>query len=299
MKIANRQSRRGVITHLTLSTQQIMYKIGWFSTGRGQGSLNLLRAIVNAVKTGAVPAEIAYVFCSREPGDADGSDNYISQDKHYGLNPVCFSSRRFKPELRQQGRQSQAALEQWRKEYDLEIMKRISGIDADISVLAGYMLVVSAEMCKKHDMINLHPAAPDGPAGTWQEVIWQLIAQEAKQSGNMMHLVTKVLDKGPPITYGTFPLIGGHFDSLWNEMKEALKQKTLESIIKKSGEQNYLFQKIRQEGAKRELPLVIQTVRAFAQKHLQLKNKKIIADGKILNGPYCLTDNIEEQLNSA
>ena len=276
-----------------------MFKIGWFSTGRGPGSLNLLHAIVNAVKKGRVPAEIAYVFCSRETGDADGSDNYISQVKHYGLNPVCFSSRRFKPELRQHGRQSPAAIEQWRLEYDLEIMKRISGIDVDISVLAGYMLVVSAEMCKKYDMINLHPAAPDGPSGTWQEVIWQLISQGAKQSGNMMHLVTKELDKGPPITYGTFPLTGKCFDSLWDEIKEALKQKTLESIIKESGEQNHLFQKIRQEGAKRELPLVIQTVKEFAQKNLQLKNKKIIANGKILDGPYCLTANIEEQIDSA
>jgi len=48
-------------------------------------------------------------------------------------------------------------------------------------LLAGYMLVVGDVMCKKFDMINLHPAAPDGPAGTWQEVIWQLIKEKAEK----------------------------------------------------------------------------------------------------------------------
>jgi phosphoribosylglycinamide formyltransferase-1 len=46
-------------------------------------------------------------------------------------------------------------------------------------------------------MINLHPAAPGGPTGTWQEVIWQLIEGRAVETGVMMHLVTPELDRGP------------------------------------------------------------------------------------------------------
>ncbi len=80
-----------------------MYKVGWFSTGRGQGSLNLLHAIVKAIKDGDVNAEIAYVFCSRQLGDAEGSDRYINQVQAYGLDLVTFSSKRFKPELRKTG----------------------------------------------------------------------------------------------------------------------------------------------------------------------------------------------------
>ena len=34
------------------------YQIGWFSTGRGQGSMNLLNAMVNAISAGEVNGNI-------------------------------------------------------------------------------------------------------------------------------------------------------------------------------------------------------------------------------------------------
>ena len=68
-------------------------------------------------------------------------------------------------------------------------------------------------------MINLHPAAPGGPAGTWQEVIWQLIEGDAMETGVMMHLVTSELDKGPPVTYCTFPIRDTPCDRHWTEIK--------------------------------------------------------------------------------
>ncbi len=275
-----------------------MYKIGWFSTGRGQGSLNLLHAIVKAIKGGTVKADISFVFCSREPGDAEGSDRYIKQVQEYGLNLVCFSSKKFKPELRAEGRKNHDALIRWRRDYDREIMKRIEGLRVDISILAGYMLVVGGEMCTHHDMVNLHPAAPGGPAGTWQEVIWQLIEQRAESSGNMMHLVIEELDKGPPITYSTFPISGKGFSALWADLDQKLKIRSLKEIEKEEGLQNPLFSKIRQDGAAREIPLVVQTVKAFSDGRVRLENKKIVAEGKVLEGPYCLTEDIEKYIQA-
>lgn len=260
--------------------------------------MNLLHALVKAVREGTVPAEVAYVFCSREPGDAEGSDRYIRQVLDYGLKLVCFSSKRFKPDLRSKGKFDPAALTGWRLEYDREIMKRLGNVSADICVLAGYMLVVGAEMCAAVDMINLHPAAPGGPAGTWQEVIWQLIEQRAAESGNMMHLVIEALDKGPPITYSTFPLCSDNFDRLWKEMEKRMTAEPLAEIIKQDGENNPLFAKIRREGARREIPLVIQTVKAFAEKSIGLDGGQIIAGGNVLEGPYCLTAEIEASVAS-
>lgn len=273
-----------------------MYKIGWFSTGRGQGSLNLLHAVMAAIKNGTVHADMGFVFCSREPGDAEGSDRYISQVRTYGLPLICFSSKRFKPELRKHGGQDPAALAQWRLEYDREVMQRLGTPDANITILAGYMLVLGPEMCRAYDMINLHPAAPDGPAGTWQEVIWQLIRKRAAESGTMMHLVIEELDKGPPITYGTFSIRGAGFDPLWSDMEERLQKTTLQEISREEGEQNPLFAKIRREGARREIPLVVQTVKAFADGKIYLQDRHIIAEGKPLAGPYCLNDDIEREL---
>jgi phosphoribosylglycinamide formyltransferase-1 len=273
-----------------------VYKIGWFSTGRGQGSLNLLNAIVKAIKDGTVNADISYVFCSREPGDAEGSDRYIKQVKEYGLNLKCFSSKKFKPELRKKGKKNPDVLNQWRLDYDRGIVKLIGGLGVDIIILAGYMLVVGGEMCTKYDMINLHPAAPGGPTGTWQEVIWQLIEQKAESSGNMMHLVIEELDKGPPVTYSKFPIKGENFDYLWNDLEKKIKDRPLNEIQQEEGVQNPLFSKIREESAKREIPLVIQTVKAFAEGRVRLEDKKIIAEGKVLQGPYCLTEDIEKYI---
>jgi phosphoribosylglycinamide formyltransferase-1 len=273
-----------------------MYKIGWFSTGRGQGSLNLLNSIVKAINDKTVKAEISFVFCNREKGDAEGSDRFIEQAKDYGLNLVCFSSKSFMPDLRKKGKTDPDALSRWRNKYDAKIMKRLEPFHADITVLAGYMLVVGDVMCKRFDMVNLHPAAPDGPAGTWQEVIWRLIKERAEKSGNMMHLVTEELDKGAPITYVTFPIFGEGFDPLWQEIEQLLKKKSLEQIASEEGEDNPLFKKIRQAGATRELPLVIETVKVFAERRIHLENRKIFEGNKELQGPYCLTKEIERQL---
>ena len=275
-----------------------MYRIGWFSTGRGQGSLNILNAMTAAITSGRVPAEIGFVFCSREPGDAEGSDRYIRQVQDYKLPLVCFSSKRFKPELRRQGGADPAALARWRIEYDREVMARLGSPGVSITVLAGYMLVLGPEMCSALAMVNLHPAAPTGPAGTWQEVIWTLIGQRAAESGNMMHLVIEELDKGPPITYVTFPIRGAGFDPLWANLDETLKHTPLQEIAREQGESNPLFAKIRQEGARREIPLVVQTVKAFADGDLRLENRAIIAGGKPLAGPYCLNEAIEQELTA-
>jgi phosphoribosylglycinamide formyltransferase-1 len=273
-----------------------MYAIGWFSTGRGQGSLNLLHAIVGAVRDGRVPARIAYVFCSRELGDAEGSDRYLHQVRDYGLPCVCLSSKRFEPELRRTGRTDPAALLAWRTAYDRAVMERIGELRAQLCIMAGYMLVTGPDLCRAYDIVNLHPAAPGGPAGTWQEVIWQLIDRRADQSGNMMHLVTEELDKGPPVTYSLFSLRGRQFDPLWRDMERRLARMPLSQIMQEEGETLPLFQEIRREGARREIPLVLQTVKAFAEGRVWLDNRRIIAGGRELPGPYCLTGDIEAAL---
>jgi len=153
------------------------------------------------------------------------------------------------------------------------------------------MLVVGEEMCQRYNMLNLHPAAPGGPAGTWQEVIWQLIESEAEETGVMMHLVTPELDKGPAVTYCTFPIRGKPFDRHWNEMKKH----PLEEIRKRQGEDNPLFKLIRQHGLVREFPLIVSTIKAFSRGKLKITADKKIVDfeGKPING-YNLSDEINE-----
>ncbi|MFH1006600.1 MAG: hypothetical protein V1800_03745 [Candidatus Latescibacterota bacterium] len=150
------------------------YRIGWFSTGRGEGSRKLLTAVNNAIQDGTIPGEIAYVFCSRERGEAEGSDQFLDLVHQYGIPLVSFSSRQFEPQKRREGLhaskelgQDSEALQAWRIAYDREVMRRLEGMGADITVLAGYLLVTGVELCRRNTIINLHPAEPGGPKGMW------------------------------------------------------------------------------------------------------------------------------------
>ncbi len=262
-----------------------MYQAGWFSTGRGPGSRGLLTAAQDRIREGKLKATISFVFCSREPGEAPGSDQFIDLVKSYGLPLVCFSSRRFRRDLKAR------APDEWRLQYDREVMGRLAagGFRQDLCVLAGYMLVVGSEMCRRYRMINLHPAAPGGPKGTWQEVIWQLIEQKAAGTGAMMHLVTPELDQGPPVAYCTFSLRGGPFDALWKEI-EGL---TAAEVRARDGEENALFKLIRRMGVVREHPLVISTINAFSQGQVRIEGATVVdRAGNPIPG-YDLTQEID------
>lgn len=271
----------------------MVYKIGWFSTGRGPGSRNLLKIILQNIDRGSINAELSFVFCNREQGEAEGSDLYLKMVKDHGVKLVSFSSRNYQPALRKRGKANPTVMNEWRGAYDREIMARLLPYTSDINVLAGYMLIVGSALCEKYDLINLHPAAPDGPAGTWKEVIWQLIKERACRSGVMIHLVTKELDKGPPITFCTFPLRGPSIDPLWQSHDEKLRNHTLDHIVEKEGEQNELFKEIRERGVRRELPLIVQTLKVFTEGRISIRDKQIFVDNHLQEKPYCLTDQIE------
>lgn len=260
-----------------------MYQIGWFSTGRGKGSRDLLTVAHESMRQGKLEATISFVFCSREPGDAPGSDQFIELVKSYEIPLVCFSSRKFKRQMKVD------SPDEWRLEYDRVVMERLEGFRHDLCILAGYMLVVGSEMCRQYKMVNLHPAAPGGPKGTWQEVIWQLIEEKARSTGAMMHLVTPELDQGPPVAYCTFSLRGEPFDRHWKEIKGL----SVEQIKSRQGEDNALFKLIRQHGVVREHPLVISTINAFSQGHVRIEGETVVDRvGRPIAG-YDLTEEID------
>ena len=145
-------------------------------------------------------------------------------------------------------------------------------------------------------MINLHPAAPGGPVGTWQEVIWQLIDSKAQETGLLMNLVTPELDKGPVVAYGTFSIRGEPFDRYWQE----IEGQSLEKIRREQGTKDSLFKLIRKHGLAREFPLIIATLKAFSQGRIKITaDKKVVDyDGKPIAG-YNLTEEINEVARGA
>ena len=263
--------------------QKAMTRVGWLSTGRDKAARDLLKAVRESIEHNSLGIEIPFVFSNREPGEHEESDLFFNLVKDYRIPLICFSSQKFRPEQRR------TDISQWRLAYDMEIMRRLEGLERDICVLAGYMLIIGEEMCRKYTMINLHPAAPDGPSGTWQEVIWQLIEQGASDTGVMMHVVTPELDKGPPLTYCRFPIRGGLFDKHWDEIGKT----TVGKVRREEGENAELFAAIRSHGLAREFPLIIGTLRAFSEGKVRIE-KGIVTDSqcKPIQG-YDLTQEIE------
>lgn len=270
-----------------------MYKFGWFSTGRGKGAQKLLEAAHTAIANGDINGSISFVFCSREPGEASETDNFISQVKSYGIPIICFSYQKYKAKHETEA-VDEKGFPLWRLEYDREVMKRISGYDVNLCMLAGYMLVVGKEMCTKYDMVNLHPALPNGPKGTWREVIWELMENKAAETGAMLHLATPELDRGPVVAYCRFSLLDEPFKKLW----KSVEGKTIADIKKTEGEQNELFKTIRHYGLSREFPLIISTMKSFAARLIHINNGKIFKeDGSLIEG-YDLSETIDAQLES-
>ena len=265
-----------------------MLRIGWFSTGRGEGSRGLLRFVRDRLKATGVDAAIEFVFSNREPGEAQGSDEFLQLVRDYGLPLVTHSSTKFR---RSQG----GRFSDHRDEYDRQVMELLADRQPDICVLAGYMLIVGGEMCRAYPLLNLHPALPDGPTGMWQEVVWSLIENRASRTGAMIHLVTEEVDRGPVVSYMTVPITGDGFDQHWL----ALEGQDLDQIKSAQGESFPLFQLIRQEQYRREPYLVLETIRQLSLGSVSVRGGQVLdAQGKPLSesvpGGLCLDTQIEQ-----
>jgi len=240
-------------------------RLGWFSTGRDRAAVDLFEIIHRAIADGTIDAEMAFCFVNRDNGEAPESDEFIATALGRGIPVVTLSSDAFEPARRLEGRRDPATLESWRLDYDRAAMHALDGHEADLVVLAGYMLIAGPEMCARYTMINLHPALPNGPTGSWQQVINKLLETKAERTGAMIHLVTPELDHGSVIAYFTIPVRGG-------------------------------FDQIRHDGAVRELPLLLLTIKGFADGKLKVSGRKILADGQELPTGYDLTDQVEAWL---
>lgn len=267
-------------------------KLAWFATARGQTSGTLFAAALEAIEDERLDAEIAVVFCNRAPGEDANTDAFLEQVRASGIPLVTLSSRDFRKRVGGEIARKGETLPEWRREYDREVMRALEPYPFDIGVLAGFMLIFGDEPTARWDLLNLHPAAPGGPVGIWQDVIWQLVAENADRAGVMMHLATPDLDQGPVVTYCTYPIRGPAFDPLWRDVE----CRTLNEARADKGEDLPLFKAIRQAGVAREVPLVIETLRAFADERIRITDKHVVdANGRLIEG-YDLTAAIEADL---
>ena len=188
-------------------------KLGWFSTGRGEGSRGLLQTVLDAIRRGDLNARVEFVFCNRDPGEHPGSDEFMALVRSRGVPLVTLSSQRLRRERKAR------TFAEVREVFDQQAMALLDQYDPDVCILGGYMLFTAHEMVERYTMLNLHPALPGGAVGTWQEVIWQLIEDQAAKHGATIQVATDDWDKGPTASYVSFPVRGGDYDALWADVE--------------------------------------------------------------------------------
>ena len=229
-------------------------KIGWFSTGRGEGSYGLLSSALEAIDSGDLPAELAFVFVNRVKGQTKRTDRFLELVESRGIPLVTLSSRDFR---RANDNKPWAEL---RDAFDEAGIELLHPYKADIAVHAGYMLIAPL-LCSEYLTLNLHPALPGGTIGMWQQAVWDVITQGLDETGAMIHVSTEDVDEGPVLSTAKFSVRGSEFDSLWADVNGA----DFDALKSEPGEDLPLFKAIRGAGLLRERPLLIETLKAVGE----------------------------------
>ncbi|MCX6568755.1 MAG: phosphoribosylglycinamide formyltransferase [Candidatus Aminicenantes bacterium] len=156
-------------------------RIAIFLSGRGSNFM----AIREAVLRGDINADIGLVFSNKE--DAPG----LVKAREWGLETLALNSKLFAS----------------REDYDRAIVGQLDERRIDLVCLAGYMRVLTPELCDafKHRLVNIHPALL--PAFPGLHVQQKAIDWGVRFSGCTVHFVAAEVDMGPIILQAVVPLL--------------------------------------------------------------------------------------------
>jgi len=141
------------------------------------GSGTNLQAIIDGVKSGYIPAKIAFVLSDKKDAFA------LERAKRAGIETIVLNPKEFKS----------------REEFDKEIIKRLKSDKVELVVLAGFMRLLSGSFIKeyKNKIMNIHPALLPSFKGT--HGIGDALEYGVKVTGATVHFVDERLDNGPII----------------------------------------------------------------------------------------------------
>ena len=248
-----------------------MMKIGWFTTARGPGSLNLLTKMFDVLDSSDIEAQISFVFINREVKGNLFRAKVVKMAEDRNIPVVIFPSDSFRQDLKAKD------MDDWRDAYGQELRSRLTNYDIDFGVLAGYMLIFDPETCRRYSLINLHPALPDTYKGTWEEIVGQVVDNGDERYGSMVHLCTPDLDRGQTIAYDSF---------------------TINDLLSSGRSKENLVQSIRGIEVEREAYLLMETIKHIVNGSIVLKDGEAWnGDGSRLSAPLYMSDLIDHELD--
>ena len=146
-------------------------RLGVLISGRGSN----LQAIMDAIKTGQLDAEISVVISNR--ADAPG----LERARAAGIEAIHLDHRAHPS----------------REDYDKALVAELRRHDVRLVCLAGFMRLLSRDFIEAfpHAILNIHPSLlPAFPGLDAQAQAWQ---HGVKVTGVTVHFVTAELDAGP------------------------------------------------------------------------------------------------------
>lgn len=156
-----------------------MLKIAVLVSGGGTN----LQAIIDAVNDGRITnAGISAVISNNPNAYA------LERAKLAGINAMCISPREY----------------DGREQFHHALMKAVSDSDADLIVLAGFLVVIPEEMIRtyRNRIINIHPSLIPSFCGKGfygLKVHEAVLARGVKITGATCHFVDEGTDTGPII----------------------------------------------------------------------------------------------------
>lgn len=248
----------------------IMKKIGWFTTARGPGSYGLFKTMMERVRSGDIDAEISFVFINRDVKGNECRRKLIEMAEENSVPVVMLPSDSFRPDLKAND------MGAWRDAYGEELRGRIAPYDMDLGVLAGYMLIIDPETCRRYRLINLHPALPGTYKGTWNEIVPRVAESDDPAYGATIHLCSPVLDCGAPIAFDSFPL---------EDLRDSLPGDELAPAI-------------RQREVEREVPLLMEAIRMLVDEEVTIRGEELFdRNGRRLDGPADLSARVSSAVD--
>lgn len=163
-------------------------------------------------------------------------------------------------------------------------------------LLIGYMRRLPLALTEKWVILNLHPAPPLGPIGCWQDVIWTLMATEARRTGTMIHVATSQMDRGPIVAYAETRLDGDDLEPYWADFRRKTRTTALTTIRDAEPEVEPLFARIRSLQFACEAPLIAFTLGALTSGHASVTQNGLIVDGSLKPDGICYTAEVQAAL---
>ena len=169
-----------------------MKKIAVFASGSGTN----FQAIIDAIKEGALEAQIEILICDRKGAKC------IQRAESAGIPTFAFSAKDYEDKAG----------------YEQDILLKLKEHDVEFIVLAGYMRLIGQTLLTAFQgkIVNIHPSLL--PSFQGKDAIGQAFAANASTTGVTVHFVDEGMDTGPIIDQQAVTIDDG-------ETKESLELK--------------------------------------------------------------------------